>query len=244
MAILEAWIFFIDIRKAKEVAENLKEELSQIKFEVLRSQINPHFMFNSLNSIKNYILQAEPKIAAEYLSNFSHLIRMILQNSGSKVISLQEELDTLLLYIDLEKLRFDDEFEFNCIVDENINLSSVHIPPMILQPYVENAIWHGLMHKNSSGQLTIELRKAGDRIECIVEDDGVGREAAARLKDKSIRKYRSMGMGITRDRIDIINRMDALGITTTVEDLVDGAGEAAGTRVIVSIPSKLEDDFI
>ncbi len=100
------------------------------------------------------------------------------------------------------------------------------------------------MHKKSSGQLTIELKTVDDRIECIIEDDGVGRKAAARLKDKSIRKYRSMGMGITKDRIDIINRMDALGITTIVEDLVDNDGNASGTRVIVSIPSELKEDFI
>ena len=201
------------VRAARQL-KDYEARMTELELKALRSQMNPHFMFNSLNSIKNYILQAEPRIAAEYLSNFAHLIRMILQNSRAKLITLQEELETLMLYIDLEKLRFDDEFEFNCIIDDRIDMQNVTIPPMILQPYVENAIWHGLMHKEDRGQLTLKFHKHDGGIDCIVEDNGVGRKAASALKDKSIRKYKSMGMGITQDRIDIINKMNELGIQT------------------------------
>ena len=246
ISLLEIWIYRLRInaiRKAEKEKSETMQKIAELELKALRSQMNPHFMFNSLNSIKNYILQAEPKIAAEYLSNFSHLIRMILQNSGAKLITLKDELETLMLYVDLEKLRFDDEFEFNCIIDEKISLQSVMIPPMIMQPYIENAIWHGLMHKDGIGQLTIEIKLNDDQVHCIIEDNGVGRAAAARLKDKSIRKYRSMGMGITKDRIDIINRMDAFGITTHIDDLKDDNGDPSGTRVIVVIPANIEESI-
>lgn len=236
--------FFIYLKALRANAryEESQRQMVELELKALRSQMNPHFMFNSLNSIKNYILRAEPRIAAEYLSNFAHLIRMILQNSSSRFISLQDEVETLILYIDLEKLRFDDEFEFNCIIDEHLNLEAIMIPPMILQPYVENAIWHGLMHKQTPGQLTLQFKKDTDHVLCIVEDNGVGRQAAAKLKERSIRKYKSMGMGITSDRIDIMNRMDSLGITTTLQDL-EHNGEPAGTRVTVRIPESHIQDF-
>ncbi len=230
------------VRSTARIKE-YEKQMTELELKALRSQMNPHFMFNSLNSIKNYILRAEPQVAAEYLSNFAHLIRLILQNSSSRFISLKDELETLMLYIDLEKLRFDDEFEFNCIIDEGLNLESITIPPMILQPYIENAIWHGLMHRETPGQLTLEFKDQENNVLCIIEDNGVGRTAAAELKERSIRKYKSMGMGITRDRIDIMNRMDSLGITSEVEDLYT-EGSPAGTRVTVRIPKSGIEEII
>ncbi len=114
---------------------------------------------------------------------------------------------------------------------------------MILQPYVENAIWHGLMHRKTQGQLTIEIKSQGEDIACIIEDDGIGRVAASRYKEKSIRKYKSMGMGITKDRIDIMNRINSAGISTKVEDLYDGQ-EASGTRVTLIIPARKMENFV
>ena len=195
-------------------------------------------MFNSLNSIKNYILQAEPKLAAEYLSNFAHLIRMILQNSREKTISLQEELEALILYIELEQLRFDEEFDFSCTVEDGLHLDQVRIPPMILQPYVENAIWHGLMHKKERGHLTLRFAQTNGIVTCAIEDDGVGRDAAMKMKSLSAVKYKSMGMGITKDRIDIMNKMDALGIASEVTDKYDPDGKPCGTRVVIRIPAE------
>ncbi|MBK8832894.1 MAG: histidine kinase [Saprospiraceae bacterium] len=198
--------------------------------------MNPHFMFNSLNSIKNYILHAEPKLAAEYLSNFAHLIRLILQNSREKMITLQEELETLTLYIELEQIRFDNRFEFDCIVDADVSLEQVLIPPMLLQPFIENAIWHGLMHKKEKGHLSLRFSKEEKMIACVIEDDGVGRTKAAEMKSLSANKYKSMGMGITRDRMEIMNKMDALGISAEIIDKQDAAGMPSGTIVIVRIP--------
>jgi len=226
----------IRIQNEETQRTEVNKKMAELELKALRSQMNPHFMFNSLNSIKNYILHAEPKLAAEYLSNFAHLIRLILQNSREKVITLQEELETLMLYIELEQIRFDNRFEFNCIVDEAVNMEQVMIPPMLLQPFVENAIWHGLMHKKEKGHLSIRFLKDENMIACTIEDDGVGRARAAEMKSLSANKYKSMGMGITRDRIDIMNKMDALGISTEVIDKQDNTGMSSGTIVIVRIP--------
>jgi two-component sensor histidine kinase len=233
-------IYQYRIRKIKNEAEEkmeMNKKIAELELKALRSQMNPHFMFNSLNSIKNFILRSEKKEAAEYLSNFAHLIRLILQNSREKKISLQDELETLMLYIELEQLRFDDEFEFHCQIGDGVQMEQTTIPPMILQPYVENAIWHGLMHKKGKGKLSLIFEKCNDKICIIIEDDGVGRDKALEMKEKSIRKYKSMGMGITQDRIHLMNQMNAFGISVDVHDLkIDSDGET-GTRVTVKVPA-------
>jgi LytS/YehU family sensor histidine kinase len=164
---------------------------------------------------------------------------MILQNSREKIISLKEEIDALLLYIDLEKLRFEESFKFNCIIDENVDTEDVQIPPMILQPYVENAIWHGLMHKEEPGHLILEISRRNSSTVCIIDDDGVGWAAAQRLKSNSATRYKSMGLGITKDRIAIHNRMNELGIKVDIEDKTDEQDQAEGTRIIISIPDRI-----
>jgi len=224
------------IRAEETERSEVNKKFAELELKALRSQMNPHFMFNSLNSIKNYILHAEPKLAAEYLSNFAHLIRLILQNSREKMITLQEELETLTLYIELEQIRFDNRFEFNCIVEADVSLEQVMIPPMLLQPFIENAIWHGLMHKKEKGHLSLRFSKEEKMIACVIEDDGVGRAIAAEMKSLSANKYKSMGMGITRDRMEIMNKMDALGISAEIIDKQDAAGLPSGTIVIVRIP--------
>lgn len=229
------------IRLKEEGQTAINKQIAELELKALRSQMNPHFMFNSLNSIKNYILHAEPKLAAEYLSNFAHLIRLILQNSREKVITLQEELETLMLYIELEQIRFDNQFEFNCMVDKDVSLEQIMIPPMLLQPFIENAIWHGLMHKKEKGHLSLRFSTEDTMVACAIEDDGVGRAMAAQMKSLSANKYKSMGMGITRDRIEIMNKMDALGISTEIIDKTDHKGMSAGTIVIVRIPGASPD---
>jgi hypothetical protein len=223
------------IRSKEEAKTEVNKRMAELELKALRSQINPHFMFNSLNSIKDFILQAQTEKAAEYLSDFAHLIRRILQHSREKVISLKEELETLILYIDLEQLRFENAFDFNCIVDDNIDLEEVHIPPMLLQPYIENAIWHGLMHKADKGNLTLSFYRKSDCVLCEIDDDGIGRERARELKSLSAVRYKSMGMGITKDRIEILNKMNSLGISVIVEDKRDPAGNALGTKVTLQI---------
>lgn len=224
------------IKKMEEEKTRINKQMAELELQALRAQMNPHFMFNSLNSIKNYILKNETTKAAEYLSNFSHLIRMILQNSREKTVSLQEELDTLLLYIDLEKLRFRDGFEFSCQIDDRVPVAQVQIPPMIVQPFIENAIWHGLLHKEGDRHLVLRIREEHDAVLCEIEDDGIGRQAASEIKSKSATQYKSMGMGITQDRITLLNSMNALGIHIAIIDKTDAASQATGTLVKINIP--------
>ena len=225
------------IKKAEAEKTEVNQKIAELELTALRSQMNPHFMFNSLNSIKDFILHAQPQKAAEYLSDFAHLIRTILQHSRQKRITLQEELETLMLYIELEQLRFDQRFQLHCMVGEDVAMDDVKIPPMLLQPYIENAIWHGLMHKKEPGNLTLQFVRNNGAIHCIIEDDGVGRDKAMELKSLSARRYKSMGMGITKDRIQIINSMESLGISVEIKDKMLDNGDPAGTRVTVTIPN-------
>jgi len=225
-----------NLKRVENERTQHNKKIAELELKALRSQMNPHFMFNSLNSIKNYIQKAEPQKASEYLSSFAHLIRLTLQHSREKNVSLEKELEALLLYIDLEKLRFRDSFEFNCTVDESVDLASVTIPPMILQPYVENAIWHGLMHKDGERRLSLYFKRLNGMLECSIEDNGIGRENAMIIKSKSATRYKSMGMGITRDRLDILNQMNQLGIELEIIDKKDADDQPTGTRVNIKIP--------
>jgi hypothetical protein len=228
------------IRDKDRAQAAINQRMAELELSALRSQMNPHFMFNSLNSIKNYILHAEPRVAAEYLSDFAHLIRMILQHSRERAIPLAEEIETLRLYVELEQLRFDEAFAFECDIEPGLPLDSVLIPPMLLQPFLENAIWHGLMHRTSPGILSLRFKTNGDRVLCIIDDNGIGREEAARLKSLSATRYKSMGMGLTRDRIDILNRLESLGIEVTIIDKRTADGQPDGTLVEVRIPMRKE----
>ena len=237
LAISGFYFYFKSRERAIKREEQTKARMAELELKALRSQMNPHFMFNSLNSIKNYILKSKPADAAQYLSSFAHLIRMILQNSREQTVSLSQELETLMLYIELEKLRFKKGFEFTCEVDERLDLDEIHIPPMLLQPYVENAIWHGLMHKEEDAVLSLGFQKQNGTILCTIDDNGIGREKAMELKSSSARKYKSMGMGITKDRIDIHNKMNAMGIEVDIIDKSTNSGISSGTKVQIKIPA-------
>jgi LytS/YehU family sensor histidine kinase len=214
----------------------VSRQMAELEMKALRAQMNPHFMFNSLNSIKNYIFRAEPKRAAQYLSNFAHLIRLTLDHSREKRITLKQELDALLLYIELEQMRFENRFELVFDVPETLDLRRLYTPPLLLQPFVENAIWHGLMHKEGKGHLRISLSKCNGAINCIIEDDGVGRTRAGEIKKRNHSKYQSMGISIMEDRIEIINKLEMLQIRIEIHDKLDDLGKPAGTRVNIRIP--------
>ena len=230
------WLNLRAIRREAALKTEFSQKLAEVELQVLRAQMNPHFMFNSLNAIKHYILTQEPLKASEYLTNFATLIRLILHNSREKLITVSKELEALTLYTELEQLRFNGKFELHCRITEQVDLDKVLIPPLILQPYVENAIWHGLMHKRNQGTLSIEMTRENGTLRCIIEDDGIGREAANRLKSKSATRHKSMGMGITHERIIIHNRMNELGIHVTIEDKHDASNSPRGTKVIIDIP--------
>jgi ligand-binding sensor domain-containing protein len=229
----------IGYKKRTQYLKDLKktsEQIKELEMLVLRSQMNPHFLFNSLNSIKSYILKSDKLKASEYLSDFAHMVRMILQNSREKEISLSQELESLKLYIALEKMRLKQDIEVKYFIDSTINLDGINIPPLLLQPYVENAIWHGLMPKKSGGKLHISLLRENAKIICRIDDNGIGRSQSLKNKEGRMKPYKSMGMGITKDRVDLHNKVSNKKIEIHITDKQSPEGIPSGTSIDITLP--------
>jgi LytS/YehU family sensor histidine kinase len=216
----------------------LQNEQKQLELEMqtLRAQMNPHFIFNSLNSISRFILTNDPASASEYLTKFSRLMRLILQNSQSSLVTLESDLEALHIYLELESLRFEEQFGYTILCDKELEPDFIKLPPLLLQPYVENAIWHGLMHKPDKGHLTIELKQKEKILICRLTDDGIGRKKAAELNSKSAAQHKSMGMTITANRLAMMEKLKDNEEMITINDLLDTSGNALGTEVILKIP--------
>jgi tetratricopeptide (TPR) repeat protein len=209
----------------------------QLELRSLRAQMNPHFIFNSLSSIHRFIWSNNQEEASDYLTKFSRLMRMILDNTQHTFISLNKEVESLRLYLDLERLRCNEVFDYRILVEDDINEEEVMIPPMIIQPYVENAIWHGLVHKSGKGLLEISISIKGRTLACTVTDNGIGRKKAIEIKEKKGQTHRSMGMKVTEGRIDLIRKINnTKEANVNITDLEDDAGKATGTQVHLVLP--------
>ncbi len=228
--------------ETEKIKAELQQQAAELEMQALRAQMNPHFIFNSLNSINRFILQNNKTQASGYLTKFSRLVRLILQNSQESLIPLESELEALQLYLELEAVRFDHHFEFKIKVEDDLDVSAIKVPPLIIQPYAENAIWHGLMHKEETGYLEIELFKENDLLCCKINDNGIGRKKASELKSKSVSQHKSMGMQITADRMAILHQKKAIDNYIMVTDLVLADGSAGGTEVLLKIPVNLPQD--
>jgi hypothetical protein len=224
------------LREQEQQQATFQKKFSEMEMQALRAQMNPHFIFNCLNSINGFILENDPDAASDYLTKFSRLIRLILQNSNAPTVTLENELEALELYLEMEALRFENRFTFLIHCAEEVDAKYLDIPPLLIQPYVENAIWHGLLHKEGLGHLTIHLQQAGDFLLTTIEDDGIGRKRAAELKSKSATKKKSLGMQITAQRLELLTQLEGKPTRVEIVDLVDAAGEACGTRVCMKIP--------
>jgi len=220
-------------KKSKEFI--FKQKITETEMQVLRAQMNPHFIFNCLSSINSFILKNETEAASDYLTKFSRLIRLVLNNSQRQAISLEDELEMLKLYLDMERLRFKNNFTYHIHVSESIEPESIFIPPLLLQPFAENAIWHGLMHKQGNGRLEVEIDKKDSMLVCVISDNGIGREAAIALHRKSAVKEKSMGMHITKERLSLINGHLNENEYFEINDLRDEGGNASGTSVKLKI---------
>ncbi|MGB5237938.1 MAG: tetratricopeptide repeat protein [Flavobacteriaceae bacterium] len=214
------------------------KKLLTLEQSMLRSQMNPHFLFNSLNSIKLYIINNETKNAVHYLNKFSKLIRKILEASSLKEIPLAEELETVELYMNIENIRFSNEIEFDIKVDEGIDPHIVKIPSLILQPFLENALWHGLSSKEGEKSVLVHV-KNGEKgfIQIAITDNGVGREKAAELKESKVLKRKSVGIDITKERLDNFSKDYQNSFDVKIFDLFDDQGKASGTNVVLHIPT-------
>ncbi len=227
------------VRKEEEMKASYSLHIAELEMKALRAQMNPHFIFNCLNSIQKYILKNDTYAASKYLTKFSRLIRLILDQSNQNTVLLSSELEMLRLYIEMESLRFDDQFDYQIIVDEAIQVDAIEIPAMLIQPYIENAIWHGLLHKSSRGELMVQVRRGAEQaINVMIEDNGIGRVKASELRSKQVLKKKSYGMQLTEDRIAVINKLQEINAKATIEDLYHSDGEASGTRVTIVIPYK------
>lgn len=224
-------------REAERILMSTKQKMADVEMQALRAQMNPHFIFNCLNSINRYIVKSDQATASLYLTRFAKLIRLILDNSNSKNVTLSNELEALKLYIEMEALRFDKKFSYRITLDQNISPDSLELPPLIIQPYVENAIWHGLLHKDAGGQLLIHISLLNETmLVCEIEDNGVGREKAKEMKSKSATSRKSLGMKLTEDRLALLNKHAELNASIEIIDLVMENGDAGGTKVIIKIP--------
>src|SRR5579871_906684 len=216
----------------------LQQHVSDLEMQALRAQMNPHFIFNCLSSINRFIFKNETEAASNYLTKFSRLIRMALNNSKKPFISIEDEIEMLTLYLDLEKLRFKDSFDYKRTFINAFDTGNVCVPPLLLQPFAENAIWHGLMHKEGKGHLEIQLGIDAKILCCTITDNGIGRAKSAELKSKSAQKQKSMGLSITTERLALLNKNNNQQTFFNIEDIFDGNGQPAGTRVILKINYK------
>ena len=232
-----------NIRKKKSLERiAIKEKIAQLEQQALRSQMNPHFIFNSLSAIQHYINQEDATNANKYLTMFSRLIRKTLNNSCESTISLSNEIDFLENYILLEQMRFKDTFKYQFNFDNKIDKSNTYIPPMILQPFVENAIRHGLMYrKEKEGQLIISFIKKDNQLICTIDDNGIGVIASQQYKSVSHIEYQSKGITITTERINTINAIHKHNIYLEITDKSTLVPPAEGTIVKISFPETQTD---
>jgi len=212
------------------------QQINSLRQKVLRSQMNPHFIFNSLNAIQSYVLKNDSEHAVKYLNSFARLIRMILDSSRFDYINLEKEISILEYYLQLQQLRFGDKFIWTMKVDKNIDTNSVLIPAMLAQPFIENAIEHGLQHLDENGIVKISFDRVQDNIVFKVTDNGIGREASKSMKLNLEKENESLSIKIFNERLFTLNKYSGQKITYEIVDLKDEEGNASGTSVIINLP--------
>jgi len=210
-----------------------------IQLQSLRTQMNPHFIFNSLNSVNNFISKNDERSANKYISDFSKLMRTVLKNSDQDFISLVTEIETLRIYLELEHFRFGDKFDYHLEVASNVEPDSVQVPPMLIQPYIENAIWHGLRYKEEKGRLWVNFFIEDKKLYCTIHDNGIGRKKSAELKTLHQKTYQSTGIKNTQERIELLNKLHKTNLGIEISDLEQDS-ESTGTMVKISLPCIME----
>ena len=228
LLLLIAGYFMFKNMKQQKLNNNL------LALKSLRSQMNPHFIFNALNSVNSFIATNDERTANKYLSDFSLLMRAVLENSEEDFIPLEKEIELLKLYTKLEHSRFKDKFDYNIVIDENVKVEEFQIPPMLLQPYIENAVWHGLRYKMNKGQLNINIAQVNkNELKISITDDGIGREKSKAMKTENQKKHNSKGLGNIKKRVAILNEMYKDKVDVFIDDYLDT--EDSGTKVIVTL---------
>lgn len=228
----------------EKIQTELQQRTVELEMQALRAQMNPHFIFNCLSSINRFILKNEGKTASSYLVRFSRLIRMVLINSQKPLITLEDELQMLTIYLDMERLRFKDSFDYGITFLNTVETGNIYIPPLLLQPFCENAVWHGLMHKEGQGRLNIEFSMKDNILNCTIADNGIGLEKSEEMKSKSAEKEKSLGLKITTERLALLNREKGLHSFFNIENILDEKGNVAGTKIDLKIGFKEKEEFL
>ncbi|MDW3210704.1 MAG: histidine kinase [Reichenbachiella sp.] len=215
-------------------AQQTKRVGQLLALKSLRSQMNPHFIFNALNSVNQFVALNDERAANKFLADFSKLMRMVLDNSQKEFITMREEREMIALYLKLEHYRFRDQFEYSFEIDSTLDLDEIEIPPMLIQPYIENAIWHGLRYKEEKGRLSVRIFQNGEGVKISIEDDGIGRFASKQLKTDNQKKKNSVGLKNTLERVSIINQVYKTNYSISISDLNT---DRSGTKVEILTPS-------
>lgn len=224
------------IRNKQQAEFEQQVEISKAELKALRAQMNPHFVFNSLNSIQHYILNNKGDEAAKYLNKFAKLIRIILNNSEKPTVTINEDIEALKLYLELERMRFDNKFEYSISIDESIDGDYDEIPPMLIQPYLENAILHGVNPKDGNGQISITMKIVNQFIKISIIDDGIGRDKSNAIQSlQPAARHKSLGMKITKDRVRILNALQQSNLNVNIIDLYNDKKEPIGTQVDIFV---------
>jgi LytS/YehU family sensor histidine kinase len=226
--------YFLSQRE-KRKRSALEQELQGVQQNALRQQMNPHFIFNALSSIQYFILNGDQESSNDYITKFSRLMRAILENAQSDMIPLGDEMAMIKLYLELEAMRFRAGFHYDLVGPQDDGDLPLTLPAFLLQPYVENAIWHGLAPKEGRGHLRVEVGTDANRILCRIEDDGVGRKKAGEIKAQKYPNRRSLGTSIMDKRLNLLNQLYGRRIQVRYTDLFGNGGEPAGTRVEISL---------
>jgi len=213
----------------------MENNLLQLEQKALQLQMNPHFIFNALNTVQSLFMSNEQGAARQLLSKFAKLMRAILENSRASVIPLQNEIDLLDNYLAIEQFSRPGKFDYTLTVDPTIDPDEVNIPPMLIQPFVENAIIHGVNPLKHAGQINLSFKKEGSQLVCSVEDNGVGRQASAKLQEQNARKHKSVALDVTEERLEFLNQ-DHNSKSLIISDLKNDDGSIAGTKVLIKLP--------
>ncbi len=234
-------LFFIiryrvaSVRKKEQEKAKHEKDLLELEAKALRAQMNPHFIFNCMNSIKSLIQQHEEEKSVNYLTTFSKLIRTLFNNADKKEISLYDEIETCKLYLRLEAMRFDAKFSYAVAIDENIDLKSIQVPALIIQPFIENAIWHGIVPKGANGNIELTVKQRSDAVEIIIDDNGIGREASLQNKTEAKIGHQSKGVNLTQSRIELNNLLQQRKAKLDIIDKKNEIDKSLGTTVVITI---------
>ncbi|MGK0390576.1 MAG: two-component system LytT family sensor kinase, partial [Maribacter sp.] len=242
------YIYQQKLKKRAELAEiklsesenklKLERKLNNAEMKAIKAQMNPHFLFNAFNSIQEFIIMNNRELASNYLGKFADLMRLYLDHSREKTIPLQEEINATELYLELERIRFEEKLNYSINVAKNVDKSRTYLPPMLIQPFIENSLKHGLLHKKNDRKLDIRFAMIGNVLHCSIADNGIGRHKSALLNARKLKKHKSFATSATQNRIELLNVGREQDITLQIIDLMDDNNEAVGTKVIIQIPNE------